>query len=58
MIPKINDIRLGTETLVEKGFGWLEIYEDAFKNGRLIEAQKAIKEVELARQNWESEGSA
>lgn len=41
------------DTLVEDSFDWLEIYQKAVKEGDLQKASMALKEIEIARTQWE-----
>lgn len=41
------------DTLIEDSFDWLEIYEKAMKEGDLQKASLALKNVEIARTQWE-----
>lgn len=41
------------DTLVEDSFDWLEIYQKAAKEGDLQKASMALKNIEIARTQWE-----
>lgn len=41
------------DTLIEDSFDWLEIYEKAAKEGDLQKASLALKNIEIARTQWE-----
>lgn len=40
------------DSFVEDGFDWLEIYEQAIKEGDLDKANLAIQNIEIARNRW------
>ncbi len=40
------------DSFVEDGFDWLEVYEQAIKEGDLEMAKLALQNIEIARNRW------